>query len=71
MKWKHEKFFKILFSLVIVFQNCDVINIRNLFWNRNVFFRVFTNGSGDKGSIPGRDKPKTQKMVLEVSLLKA
>ena len=32
--------------------------------------RVFANGSGDRGSIPGRVIPKTQKMVLDVSLLK-
>ena len=31
--------------------------------------RVFTNGSGDLGSIPGSGIPKTQKMVLDASLL--
>ena len=31
--------------------------------------RVFANGSGDLGSIPGRVIPKTQKMVLDPSLL--
>ena len=31
--------------------------------------RVFANGLGDLGSIPGRVKPKTQKMVLDASLL--
>ena len=31
--------------------------------------RVFANGPGDPGSIPGRVIPKTQKMVLEASLL--
>ena len=31
--------------------------------------RVFTNGLGDLGSIPGRVIPKTLKMVLDVSLL--
>ena len=31
--------------------------------------RVFANGPGDLGSIPGRVIPKTQKMVLEASLL--
>ena len=30
--------------------------------------RVFANGPGDMGSIPGRVIPKTQKMVLDVSL---
>ena len=32
--------------------------------------RVFANGPGDLGSIPGRVIPKTQKIVLDASLLK-
>ena len=31
--------------------------------------RVFANDPGDRGSIPGRVIPKTQKMVLDVTLL--
>ena len=31
--------------------------------------RVFANGLGDQGSIPGRVIPKTQKMVLDATLL--
>ena len=31
--------------------------------------RVFANGLGDLGSIPGRVIPKTQKIVLDASLL--
>ena len=31
--------------------------------------RVFANGSGDQGLIPGRVIPKTQKMVLDAALL--
>ena len=31
--------------------------------------RVFANGPGDLGSIPGRVIPKTQKMVLDASIL--
>ena len=31
--------------------------------------RVFANGPGDLGSIPGRVIPKTQKMVLDSALL--
>ena len=45
-------------------------------WNRTVIVpdiglgvRVFANGPGDLGSIPGRVIPKTQKMVLDASLL--
>ena len=32
-------------------------------------FRVFANGPGELGSIPGRVIPKNQKMVLDGSLL--
>ena len=31
--------------------------------------RVFANGPGDQGSIPGRVIPKTLKMILDTSLL--
>ena len=31
--------------------------------------RVFANGLGDLGSIPGRVIPKTEKMVLDACLL--
>ena len=31
--------------------------------------RVFANGSEDRGSIPGRLIPKTQKIVLDAALL--
>ena len=31
--------------------------------------KVFANGLGDRGSIPGRFIPKTQKMVLDAVLL--
>ena len=30
---------------------------------------MFANGLGDRGSIPGRVIPKTQKMVLDAALL--
>ena len=35
----------------------------------NFMSRVFAYGLGDQGSIPGRVIPKTQKMVLDVTLL--
>ena len=31
--------------------------------------RVFANGSGDRGFIPGQVIPKTQKMVLDATFL--
>ena len=30
--------------------------------------RVFANGLGDRGSIPGRVMPKTKKILLDVTL---
>ena len=38
-------------------------------YNIGVAVRVFANGPGHLGSIPGRVIPKTQKMVLDASLL--
>ena len=34
-----------------------------------LMIRVFANGPGDRGSIPGRVIPKTQKMVFDDTLL--
>ena len=31
--------------------------------------RVFANGLGDRGSVPGRIIPKTQKKVLDAALI--
>ena len=44
---------------------------RQLYLNRLIGLvgRVFTNGPGDLGSVPGRVIPKTFKMVLDTSLL--
>ena len=38
-------------------------------WYIGIMVRVFANGPGDRGSIPGRVIPKTLKMVLDASLL--
>ena len=38
-------------------------------WPIGLVSRVFTNGPRDWGSIPSRVIPKTQKMVLNTSLL--
>ena len=38
-------------------------------WQSNFKRSTFANGLGDLGSIPGRVIPKTQKMVLDTSLL--
>ena len=37
--------------------------------NIGIMVRVFANSLGDLGSIPGRVIPKTQKMVLDATLL--
>ena len=40
-----------------------------LFYDRAIVIRVIANGPGDQGSMPGQVIPKTQKMVLDTSLL--
>ena len=45
------------------------ILLQNVGINRALAVRVFANGPGDLGSILGRVIPKTQKMVLDASLL--
>ena len=44
-------------------------NVEYSFPDIGLGVRVFANGPGDLGSIPGRVIPKTQKMVLDASLL--
>ena len=41
----------------------------NLVWCFGLMSRVFTNGPGDRGSIPGRVIRKAQKLVLDATLL--
>ena len=38
-------------------------------WAIGLISRVFANGPGDHGSMPGRVIPKTQKVVLDAALL--
>ena len=40
-----------------------------IFWSIDLVVRVFANGLKDRGSIPGRVIPKTQKLVLDTFLL--
>ena len=54
--------------------DCNIILIKEkskYTFNRPIgeLGRVFINGPGDRGSIPGRVIPKTQKIVLDISLL--
>ena len=41
----------------------------HLYWSIGLISKVFANGLGDWSSILGRVIPKTQKMVLETTLL--
>ena len=43
--------------------------VRTKYTDIGLGVRVFANGPGDLGSIPGRVIPKTQKMVIDASLL--
>ena len=40
-----------------------------IYYQIGIMIRVFANGLGDLGSIPGQVIPKTHKMVLDASLL--
>ena len=64
-----------LFDIKIVFK----LALNRIVWHVTIWSfrliglvdRVFANGSGDLGSIPGRVIPKTFKMTLDTSLLNA
>ena len=56
------------FFLTVTYQ-VFLSNTNNLHRFIGIVGRVFANGSGDLGSIPGRIIPKTLKMVLDTSLL--
>ena len=45
------------------------VNINMIDQAIGLMSRVFANGPGDQGSIPGQVIPKTQKMVLDATLL--
>ena len=53
--------FEISRNINVLFQSDKLLS--------SIMVRVFANGLGDRGRIPGRVKPKTQKMVLDASLL--
>ena len=48
---------------------CSTTYFYILFRVIGLMSRVLANGSGDRGSIPGRVIPKTQKIVLDPALL--
>ena len=47
----------------------EIVNYLLTHWLIGLVGRVFTDGPGDLGSIPGCIIPKTLKMVLDTSLL--
>ena len=53
---------------VIIYRSIDIRSL-NVKPDIGLAVRVFANRPGDLGSIPGRVIPKTQKMVLDASLL--
>ena len=67
-------FFSIVFAFLffvffMIFRFCCVFVVFLFFTASGLVGRVFVNGPGDLGSIPGRIIPKTLKMVLDTSLL--
>ena len=48
---------------------CSCFTLPYLYHHIGLAVRVFANGPGDLGSIPGQVIPKTQKIVLDTSLL--
>ena len=64
MHWKSERK-----RLSVVINQCITCRIRLLYGFIGLMSRVFANGPKDGGSIPGQVIPKTQKMVLDVTLL--
>ena len=67
-----EKWAKIIDMCIIDSLNIgdeDLAKNFAMLYHIGLFGRVFANGPGDRGSILSRVKPKTQKMVLDISLL--
>ena len=58
-------------SLYVCTNICIYISVCIYGWAIGLMSRVFTNGRGDWGSIPGRVIPKSLKMVLDATLLNA
>ena len=66
-KMKRERGGEIVTEDQVLFELANSPFVAALYASLGV--RVFANGPGDLGSIPGRVIPKTQKMVLDASLL--
>ena len=55
----------IKFKILDLNQGIYIHDIHNIYKLLGLMSRMFVNGPGDQGSIPGRVIPKTQKMVLD------
>ena len=64
---KRHVLFKFIYLFIYFFCFVQINQLISL-KNKNIFVDL-ANGPGDLGSIPGRVIPKTQKMVLDASLL--
>ena len=47
----------------------NVVDKKKYKMSNSLISRVFAKGSGNRGSIPGRVIPKTQKMIVDAALL--
>ena len=61
-------YFKLTFKQISFFYFL-FLTMYSLNWLIDLMVRVFANGPGNLGSIPGHVIPKTLKMVLDTSLL--
>ena len=67
--WKRLSYFASTSTLIFINDPRIYIYIYIYIPDIGLAVRMFANGPGDLGSIPGRVIPKTQKMVLDASLL--
>ena len=70
MKWRSSQHFGVVAIEKGAF-GLPLTKVANLTFKPDIgmMVRVFANGPGDLGSIPGRVIPKTQKMVFDAYLL--
>ena len=66
---QHNKYSYVYLYLNVIQQKQNVLARSLLDRDIGPAVRVFANGPGDLGSIPGRVIPKTLKMVLDTTLL--
>ena len=65
----HKKLIIISILFLVLEQGISTCLSSRFFSFVGLLSRVFVNGPGERGSVPGRVIPKTQKMVLDSPLL--